>query len=736
MRTAGILFSCLVLGAGSYFLLVSGSEPEPEAEADTEKTTEEHVSKPRKLNRLSKEKSPYLLQHATNPVDWYPWGEEAFNKAKAENKPIFLSIGYSSCHWCHVMEHESFSDETVAAYLNEHFVAIKVDREERPDVDDVYMTAVTTMTRGGGGWPLSAWLTPDRKPFYGGTYFPPHDMPGRPAFMTMLKRIQEAWSDPKTRQEIEKTGDKIVEHLNMVRDIEDPSPITAKALEHTCEMIESHVDTVYGGFGSQPKFPSPGTVETLLRWALRDNKKRPLEIVELTLDKMARGGIHDHVGGGFHRYSTTRDWLIPHFEKMLYDNAQLLGLYSWAYLVTGKEQYAATARDIARWVLKEMTNERGTFYSAQDADDPGGPEGEGGFYVWDPEEIDRLFPEKEAKLIKRWFDITKDGNWPEKRGKSLLQLKYDLEDTAKLLEIEPDEARRILARAREKMYEVREKRPKPMTDTKVLTAWNGLMISGFCRAYQSLGDKEYLEAAQRAGEFILSDLTDDRGRLYRRWREGHAAFGGVLPDYAYMVAAYLDLYESDFDEKWLAEALRLSKVTVEHFYDPEKGAFFFTADDGEKLLVRSKNGYDSARPSGNGVMASNLLRITDLTGDLEMRAKADKTLDFFGGRLSYYTLGFGAILSAFDYRLQGGREIFIAGARDAEGTRRLVEAVWRDPDPNRVLALVTPRTEQLLPPAKGKTPVDGKPAAYVCRDFTCKAPVTDPAELRPATIGR
>jgi len=686
-------------------------------------------------NRLALEKSAYLRQHADNPVDWYPWGEEAFAKAKAENKPVFLSIGYSSCHWCHVMEHECFADQEVAAYLNGHFVSIKVDREERPDVDDVYMKAVVYGMRQGGGWPLSVWLTPEGKPFFGGTYFPKLADPaiGRPGFLDLLQRIAELWADPEKRTRIVEDSGKLADLVKAVAAFDESGPLGPEALVAARKEMANGYDTELGGFSSPPgyapKFPGPSTIEAAFRAWLRDPKDTEARTMAVTtLAKMARGGIHDQLGGGFHRYSTTRDWLLPHFEKMLYDNAQLLALYAWAYRVTGDALFERTARDIARWVRREMTSPEGAFYGAQDADDPGGPEGEGGFYSWSPEEVDALFDAREAAVVRAWFDVTDAGNWPEKSGKSILQLRNTEEEAARAAGMTQPEFRALIDRATARMYEEREKRPKPMTDTKVLASWNALMISGFCRAYQALGDREFKDAALADGRFLREHLVKD-GRVLRRWADGETAHDGVLDDYAYVVAAWLDLYETTFDRTWLEEALKLHAKTLDLFGDAEEGGFFFTAKDGEELLARSKPGFDSAIPSGNGVMAMNLLRIHKLTGDRAARELAMRTLGKFGGSIAQAPLGAGALLNALDFAQPGSREIFIAGAPDDPATRALVEAVWRSPDPNRVLVLVTPGIDKLLPPAEGKTTVDGKPAAYVCRDFTCEAPTTDPEAL-------
>ncbi|MFI5401836.1 MAG: thioredoxin domain-containing protein [Planctomycetota bacterium] len=682
-------------------------------------------------NRLALEKSAYLRQHASNPVDWYPWGEEAFAKAKAENKPVFLSIGYSSCHWCHVMEHECFDDAEVAAYLNAHFVSIKVDREERPDVDEVYMKAVVYGMRRGGGWPLSVWLTPDGKPFFGGTYFPKRSVPGMPGFLDLLEQIVRVWAE--RRDDVVADSVRLAELVGAVAAMDESGPLGPDALDRARQSLAAGYDAQHGGFSSPPgfapKFPGPSTIEAALRSSLRDPADALARTMAVhTLAQMARGGIRDHVGGGFHRYSTTRDWLVPHFEKMLYDNAQLLGLYAWAYRVTGDALFERAAKDIARWVRREMTGAQGGFYAAQDADDPGGPEGEGGFYVWSPREIDALFDAREAAALKAWFDVTDAGNWPEKEGKSILQLRRTEEAAARAAGMDVAALGALVERATARMYAEREKRPKPMTDTKVLASWNALMISGLCRARQALGDPEHLDAAVAAGRFLKKHLVKD-GRVLRRWADGEAAFGGVLDDHAYVVAAWLDLYETTFDPSWLEEALRIHAKTVELFHDDAGGGFFFTAKDGEELLARGKPGFDSAIPSGNGVMAMNLLRIFRLTGDRGAREIAMRTLGKFGGSIVDQPLGAGALLNALDFAGEGAREIFIAGDLKDPATRALVEAVWRSPDPNRVLALVTPGIEKLLPPAEGKTVVNGKPAAYVCRDFACAAPTTDPADL-------
>jgi len=651
-------------------------------------------------NRLASEKSPYLKQHATNPVDWYPWGEEAFAKAKDEDKPIFLSIGYSSCHWCHVMEHESFDDPEVAAVLNEHFVSIKVDREERPDVDAVYMRAVTEALGQQGGWPLSVWLTPDGRPFAGRTYFP------KAVFLDVLGRIAGAWADPAERAKIEEHGSAIADVVARANDRE-PGRLSPQMFELARHAAERNADRQMGGWGGPqhaPKFPNVPVIELLLRHHLRHDDKDALAIAEVALDTMAKGGIHDHVGGGFHRYSVTRDWLVPHFEKMLYDNAQLLGIYAWAYRITGKELYRAAARDTARWVQREMTGSEGGFYSAQDADDPGGPEGEGAFYVWTPGEVRALLPESQAQAVLARFDITDKGNWDHRPGQSILQVRADAPDAD-------------VSAALEAMYAAREKRPKPMTDTKVLAGWNGLMISGFCAGWQMLGERSHLESAVRAGRFLRERMWTG-GRLHRRWAEGEAAHDGVLDDYAWVVRAWLDLYESTFDEQWLKDALALQAKADELFFDEAGGGYFYTAKDAEKLIARGKDAYDQARPSGNGVMAHNLMRLFHLTGDDAYRQRARKTFEAFAEDVGRALFHCGALLCALDFAADDTREVFLA---DGEGFDAFAREYWEETDRNRVLAKAP---SKLLAPAEGKEAVNGKAAAYVCRNFTCEAPRT------------
>jgi len=659
-----------------------------------------------KTNRLANEKSPYLRQHATNPVDWYPWGEEAFAKAKREKKPIFLSIGYSSCHWCHVMEHECFADEEVAALLNKYFVSIKVDREERPDVDAIYMRAVTDVMGQQGGWPLSLWLTPDKKPFAGRTYFP------KKVFMDVLQRIADAWADAGTRAKIEQDGATITEHLQRAYARERQGELSPQLIELARYAAERNSDRQMGGWGGPqhaPKFPNPPVIELLLRFHLRKGDEDALATADLALTRMALGGIHDHVGGGFHRYSTTRDWLVPHFEKMLYDNAQLLALYAWAYRITGKELYRATALDTARWVMREMTGEQGGFYSAQDADDPGGPEGEGGFYTWTVAEVKALLDEKEAAAFLARFDVTPKGNWDHRPGRNILQVRVDAPEAD-------------VAGALAKLYAAREKRPKPMTDTKVLAGWNGLMISGFCWSHQLLGDRSHLDAALRAGKFLRDRMWKD-GRLLRRWADGEAAHDGVLDDYAWVVRGWLDLYESTFDERWLKDAMKLQEQADALFFDDEGGGYFYTAKDGEALIARGKDAFDQARPAGNAVMAHNLLRLMHLTGNLAYRERADRTFSAFGESTGAALYSAGALLCALDFAAEDTREVFIA---DGDGFDALVEAVWRHPNRNRVLA----KAPSFLEPAQGKKAIDGKAAAYVCRNFSCLAPVTEASKLK------
>ena len=678
-------------------LLVATQEsPEPEKKMDYKHT-----------NRLAQEKSPYLLQHAHNPVDWYPWGPEAFEKSKKEDKPIFLSIGYSTCHWCHVMEHESFEDEEVARYLNENFVPIKVDREERPDVDQIYMAAVQAMN-SQGGWPLSAWLTPDLKPFMGGTYFPKEDRYGRSGFLTILKRIHELWKDK--RQELNESAAQVGDYLKKMSDVEAPGEVSLDAtFEKMYFQTERSYEPRYGGFSQQPKFPHSTTISYLLRHYARSGgkEKKALEMAEKSLTEMSRGGIYDQLGGGFARYSTDGEWLVPHFEKMLYDNALLASCYLEAWQLTKKDLYARIVRETLDYVLRDMTSKEGGFYSAEDADSE---KIEGKFYVWNPKQVVDVLG-KEADRFMKAFDVTPRGNW-EPHEESIPKQQS-------VLHVVEDGDFSDLKR---KMFEARSRRVRPHLDDKVLTGWNALMISAMAQAGAVLEEPRYLDAARKAAGFLLSAHRKD-GRLLRTSRLGEAKLDAYLEDHAYFAAALLDLYEATFDASYFAEAKALVEKAIELFWDESAGGFFVTAKSHESLIARMREEYEGPHPSGNSVMTLTLLKLFDYTGDATYRSRADKVVRSFKAHLERYPMGHGWMMVALDYLKGPSKEIVITGPDPAPFLRAVRSAYL----PNKVLALADGTAA--IPLLEGRGPVQGKSAAYVCENMTCRKPVTSPAEL-------
>ena len=699
-------------------------------------------------NRLAREKSPYLLQHANNPVDWFPWGEEAFAKARSENKPIFLSIGYSTCHWCHVMAHESFENPDVAAVMNREFVNIKVDREERPDVDRVYMTFVQATT-GGGGWPMSVWLTPELKPFVGGTYFPPEDRWGQPGFTKVLERIAAAWKQD--HEKIAEQGTKIVAALEQsVAGIADPvSKLGRKTLDAAYQQIARSYDAHEGGFGVAPKFPRPVTLNFLARVYARNPQsergRHALEMNLFTLRKMAAGGMHDHLGGGFHRYSVDAYWHVPHFEKMLYDQAQLAVAYLEAFQITHDPLFESVARDILDYVRRDMTAKGGGFFSAEDADSvvPDAPakKAEGAFYVWDKKEIDSALGPA-AEVFDFHYAAKAEGNVPaggdphgEFTGKNILIELGSAAATAKHFGKEETEIRESLSQARETLFALRAKRPRPHLDDKIITAWNGLMISAFARAAQILGDASYLEAALNAAVFLSKELYDpSRKILFRNYREGRSAIEGFADDYAFLIQAVLDLYEACFDVGWLRWAIELQETQDRLFFDNERGGYFSGAGNDPSILLRLKEDNDSAEPAASSVSALNLLRLAQIRNDEGFYERAEKTIDAFAPQIGRFASAMPQMLVALDLSLSKPRQIVIAGAAAAAETRALVTGVHRHFVPDKVLLLADGGDgqrylEEKLEALRGMKPIDGKPAAYVCENFTCKAPVTDVKEL-------
>jgi uncharacterized protein YyaL (SSP411 family) len=704
-------------------------------------------------NRLSREKSPYLLQHAENPVDWFPWGEEAFAKARGENKPIFLSIGYSTCHWCHVMAHESFESAEIAAVMNREYVNIKVDREERPDVDRVYMTFVQATT-GAGGWPMSVWLTPELKPFVGGTYFPPEDRWGQPGFAKVLERIAAAWKQD--HEKISEQGTKIIAALEQaaVAGIADPGQkLGAKTLEAAYQQIARSYDAHEGGFSVAPKFPRPVTLNFLSRVYARnpksDSGKHALEMNLFTLRKMAAGGMHDHLGGGFHRYSVDAYWHVPHFEKMLYDQAQLAVAYLDAFQITRDPLFEEVARDILDYVRHDMTAKGGGFFSAEDADslvagivDPGhSGKKEGAFYVWTKDEVDAALGDS-AEIFNFHYAVKEGGNVPsggdphgEFTGKNILIELGSVAATAKHFGKDETEVRQLLAKAGQALLAVRVKRPRPHLDDKIITAWNGLMISAFARAAQILGDPVYLNAALRAATFLSVELYDgSRKVLFRNYREGRSAVEGFADDYAFFIQGLLDLYEASFDVGWLRFAIELQAIQDQLFFDEARGGYFSGAGNDPSILLRLKEDNDSAEPAASSVAALNLLRLAQIRNDGDFFARAEKTIEAFAPQIGHYASAMPQMLVALDLTLSEPRQIVIAGERDADDTRSLVAEVHRHFVPNKVLLLADGSDgqrylEEKMEALRGMRPVDGKAAAYVCENFTCKAPVTDATAL-------
>ena len=702
-------------------------------------------------NRLVHQKSPYLLQHAHNPVDWYPWGEEAFAKARREKKPIFLSIGYSTCHWCHVMERESFESEEVAAIMNSRFVNIKVDREERPDVDRVYMTFVQATT-GGGGWPLNVWLTPALKPFVGGTYFPPEDRYGQPSFTKVLRRIAEAWE--KDHAKISESGSQIMAALvrsATAAPAEGAGKVEARLIDDAYQQIARGYDAREGGFGGAPKFPRPVTLDFLFHVYRRsapnsEAGEAALGMALLTLRKMAAGGMHDQLGGGFHRYSVDALWRVPHFEKMLYDQAQLASAYLDAYQITGDLSYEAIARDTLDYVRRDLTDPAGGFYSAEDADSltkAGGSEkAEGAFYVWTKKEIDEALGEY-AELFDYQYGVEADGNAPEGsdpqgefRGKNILYERQSFTETAKHFgrsELDVDESMRY---RRATLFDLRAKRPRPHLDDKVITAWNGLMISAFARAAQVLGDTNYLEAATRSAEFVRDKLYDAKALTLRRsYRGGPSEIGGFAEDYAFYIQGLLDLYEASFDVQWLRLAEQLQATQDGLFWDARNGGYFTSAGNDPNILLRLKEDNDNAEPAPSSIAALNLLRLAQIRDAKELRERAGQTIAAFAGSLNHFPSAMPLMLVALDFSLTKPRQIIIAGKPGATDTRELLVETRRHYLPNTIVLLADGGEGQKylagkLKEIKEMKPIDGKAAAYVCENFTCKAPVTSAEELR------
>jgi uncharacterized protein YyaL (SSP411 family) len=680
------------------------------------------MSTHRFTNRLIHETSPYLLQHAHNPVDWYAWGDEAFAKARAENKPILLSIGYSACHWCHVMEHESFENEAIAKLMNDNFVNIKVDREERPDLDQIYMNAVQMMTHHGG-WPMTVFLTPEGVPYYGGTYFPPEDRYNIPGFPRVLQSVAEAYRQ--RPNDVAETAQSVVAELHRLGAATESSELLAPdLLDAAYAGIIRNYDRTNGGFGGAPKFPPAMTLEFLLQTHYRTKRQEPLEIVSFTCRKMDEGGIYDQLGGGFHRYSTDSRWLVPHFEKMLYDNALLSRLYLHHYQLTGDKLSRSTAEGVLDYVVREMTDKQGGFYSTQDADSEGH---EGKFFVWDYDELTALLGEDHAQLFSAYYNVTRDGNF---EGKNILNITRSVEEVASQLGVSASQLSEVLHAARVKLFQVREQRIKPDRDEKILTAWNGLMLASFAEASAILSRRDYQEVAKTNASFILKNLRKDH-LLLRTYKDGQAKLNAYLEDYAFLADGLLTLYQTTGELLWLNEALAITNTMIEEFWDDQNGGFFFTGKSHESLIVRNKDFFDNATPSGNSVAADVLLRLALLTDNEDYRRRAVTILRLLVDPARRYPSAFGRALCAFDFYLGQPKEIAIVGDRDSR-TRDLVDQVWQRYLPNKVVAMAAEgdkKAPEVVPWLKERSKVNGVPTAYVCENYTCQRPVTTAEEL-------
>ncbi len=677
-----------------------------------------------KPNKLINEKSPYLLQHAYNPVDWYPWGDEAFNKAKEEDKPVFLSIGYSTCHWCHVMERESFEDKEVAKLMNETFVSIKVDREERPDIDNIYMTVCQMMT-GGGGWPLTIIMTPDKKPFFSGTYFPKNDRGGRIGMVSLARQIKEAWKSRK--EDIDKITEDIISHLEGFSN-EQPGSLPGKEIfDVTFNGFAERFDRENGGFGKAPKFPSPQNFLFLIRYYNATGDKEAINMVTHTLKQMRMGGVYDHLGFGFHRYSTDEKWLLPHFEKMLYDQAMLLMAYTEAYQVTGDNFFMETAYEIVEYVMRDLSRDGGGYFSAEDADSEGE---EGKFYIWSVSELESILDENDVDLVKDFYNLNDEGNFLDEATKSLTKqnifyTKLTIKEYANEKGIEEAELRANLERINQVLFDKREKRIRPLKDDKVLADWNGLMIAAMAKASRVFGLQQALESAIDAASFIDRRMKIGE-KLLHRYRDNEATFTANLDDYAFYVWGLTELYEATADFDFLGEAVTLTKIMVADFWDSDKGAFFFTPTDSEELLVRKKEIFDAAIPSGNSVAALNLLRLGRITGNTEWEDKAEQLFKYAAGPLEKAPTAFTMLQSALAFLLGKSTEILIAGDENSEDCQEIVAELNKKYLPNNVLVHIPAnktRLEKIAEYTKNYNTIDGKVTVYVCSNYTCKLPV-------------
>ena len=669
------------------------------------------------MNRLSDEQSPYLLQHANNPVDWYPWGEEAFKKAKELDRPIFLSIGYSTCHWCHVMEHESFEDDSVAKLLNDGFISIKVDREELPEIDHVYMTVCQAMT-GGGGWPLTIVMTPAKEPFFAGTYFPKDKRGGRSGLFQILPMITDAWTSK--RQDIMTSVGQVKNYLDQLNSKPAGNDFSTELINGAYDQFRNGFDEEYGGFFNAPKFPSPHNLIFLMRYHHSFDNKIALEMATKTLKQMRLGGIYDHIGFGFHRYSTDRHWLVPHFEKMLYDQAMIAMAYTEAYHITGEDIFAQTANEIFTYVLRDMTASEGGFFSAEDADSEGE---EGKFYIWTEQEIKDVLGENYGKEFNDIFSITTPGNYTDESSGKQTRLNIPH------LKNYNSNGNNNLDSAREKLFNIREKRIHPLKDDKILTDWNGLMIAALAKASIVLNEPGYLDAAEKAAKFVLDSISKGE-RLLKRYRNGVAALDAHLDDYAFMAWGLLELYEATFLTKYLSQALDLMNIMVEDFWDDKNGGFFLGSDQSEKLIVRSKTAYDGAIPSGNSVAVMNMVKLTRITGNTKWAELAEKTMRAFSEDVNRMPTGYTLMLTGFMFDTQNSKEIVIVGDSRNRNTIKFLHTIRTSYAPHKVLlfkdtSVSENRLEQLANWTSTQNSINGKPTAYVCKNFACNQPTSD-----------
>ncbi|WP_094228377.1 thioredoxin domain-containing protein [Methanolobus psychrotolerans] len=681
-----------------------------------------------KKNKLIEEKSPYLQQHAHNPVDWYPWGDEAFKKANEEKKPIFLSIGYSTCHWCHVMEKESFENNTVAQLLNDSFVSIKVDREERPDIDSIYMSVCQAIT-GSGGWPLTILMTPDKKPFYAATYIPRESRYGIPGMIDIIPAIKELWINKK--EELVNSADAITSAVSTSGKNEQQVSIDENILKKSFEQLSGSFDDVNAGFGRAPKFPIPHHLTFLLRYWKRTGNSKALEMVERTLNAMRMGGIYDQIGFGFHRYSTDRQWLVPHFEKMLYDQALMVIALSETYQATGNTEHRSTAKEILTYLKRDMLSKEGGFYSAEDADSEGE---EGKFYIWTTEQIDEILGNEDAALFKDIFNINNDGNFTDEHAKVLngKNIPHLTESMNEIISRKTNHVEAItvsLERSSRKLFNAREKRIRPSKDDKILTDWNGLAIVALCKAAQAFDEEEYAKMARDAADFFIKKMTDNDGKMKHRYREGEAAIDAFLEDYAFFIWGLIELYQTNFETKYIEHALKLNNYLLNHFYDNEDGGFFHTSDEAEELIFRSKEVYDGAIPSGNSVCIMNLLKLAKITADSEFESVAHRTIEAFAGKVNAAPIGYTQFMSAISFAMRESIEIVIAGNLEDAETRDIITFINERFMPEKVLLFkhegMEDKIKNIAVYTKDMETMDGKTTVHICHNHNCKLPSND-----------